>query len=71
MRTMQVAAMLMYNSNVHALGLETAQGLILTELLLGPERPHPRLHGPVKAKTPNQWPNMVAGGRLRAPRCTI
>jgi branched-chain amino acid transport system substrate-binding protein len=28
---MKIAAMLFYNSNVHALGLETAQGLLLTE----------------------------------------
>ncbi len=28
---MRIAAMLMYNSNVHALGLQTAQGLLLTE----------------------------------------
>ena len=28
---MKVAAMLMYNSNVHALGLDTAQGLLMTE----------------------------------------
>ena len=31
MGSMKVAAMLMYNSNVHAIGLDTAQGLLLTE----------------------------------------
>ncbi len=61
--TMKVAAMLMYNSNVHAVGLETAQGLLLTESYYWDLNDRTRaFNDRVKPKTPNQWPNMVQAG---------
>jgi len=62
-KTMKIAAMLMYNSNVHALGLETAQGLRLTESFYWDLNPRTRAFmDRIKPKTPNQWPNMVQAG---------
>jgi branched-chain amino acid transport system substrate-binding protein len=62
-RTMKVAAMLMYNSNVHALGLETSQGLLLTESYYWDLNDRTRAFNErVRPKTPNQWPNMVQAG---------
>ncbi|MFL5332988.1 MAG: ABC transporter substrate-binding protein [Geminicoccaceae bacterium] len=67
MQTMRVAAMLMYNSNVHALGLETAQGLILTESFYWNLNDRTRAFmDRVRPKTPNQWPNMVQAGDYAA-----
>ncbi len=63
MATMKVAAMLMYNSNVHALGLEAAQGLLLTESYYWDLNDRTRAFNErVRPKTPNQWPNMVQAG---------
>ena len=63
MTSMKVAAMLMYNSNVHALGLETAQGLLLTESYYWDLNDRTRaFNDRIKVKTPNQWPNMVQAG---------
>ena len=63
MTSMKVAAMLMYNSNVHALGLETAQGLLLTESYYWNLNDRTRaFNDRIKPKTPNQWPNMVQAG---------
>ena len=63
MTSMKVAAMLMYNSNVHALGLETAQGLLLTESYYWDLNDRTRaFNDRIKPKTPNQWPNMVQAG---------
>jgi branched-chain amino acid transport system substrate-binding protein len=60
---MRVAAMLMYNSNVHALGLQTAQGLLLTETFYWDLNDRTRAFmNRIKPKTPNQWPNMVQAG---------
>jgi branched-chain amino acid transport system substrate-binding protein len=65
--TMKIAAMLMYNSNVHALGLETAQGLRLTESFYWDLNPRTRAFMErIKPKTPNQWPNMVQAGDYAA-----
>jgi branched-chain amino acid transport system substrate-binding protein len=65
--TMKIAAMLMYNSNVHALGLETAQGLRLTESFYWDLNPRTRAFmDRIKPKTPNQWPNMVQAGDYAA-----
>ena len=62
-KTMKVAAMLFYNSNVHALGLETAQGLLLTESFYWDLNDRTRAFmARIKDKTPNQWPNMVQAG---------
>ena len=63
MKSMKVAAMLMYNSNVHALGLETAQGLLMTEAFYWDLNDRTRAWmDRIKSKTPNQWPNMVQAG---------
>jgi branched-chain amino acid transport system substrate-binding protein len=52
-----LAGLLVFITDVHALGLKTAQGLIFTEsLLLGPERPDPRL-------------DQALRGRQKAARC--
>ncbi len=60
---MKIAAMLFYNSNVHALGLETAQGLLLTESFYWDLNDRTRAFmARIKSKTPNQWPNMVQAG---------
>jgi branched-chain amino acid transport system substrate-binding protein len=62
-KTMKIAAMLFYNSNVHALGLETAQGLLLTESFYWDLNDRTRAFmARIKEKTPNQWPNMVQAG---------
>ena len=62
-KTMKIAAMLFYNSNVHALGLETAQGLLLTESFYWDLNDRTRAFmARIKDKTPNQWPNMVQAG---------
>ena len=66
-KTMKIAAMLMYNSNVHALGLETAQGLRMTESFYWDLNPRTRAFMErIKPKTPNQWPNMVQAGDYAA-----
>ncbi len=62
-KQMKIAAMLMYNSNVHALGLETAQGLLMTEAFYWDLNDRTRAWMErIKPKTPNQWPNMVQAG---------
>jgi branched-chain amino acid transport system substrate-binding protein len=67
MQKMKVAAMLMYNSNVHALGLETAQGLLMTEAFYWNLNDRTRAFmDRIKSKTPNQWPNMVQAGDYAA-----
>jgi branched-chain amino acid transport system substrate-binding protein len=67
MQSMKVAAMLMYNSNVHALGLETAQGLLLTESFYWNLNDRTRAFmDRIRPKTPNQWPNMVQAGDYAA-----
>ena len=63
MQKMRVAAMLMYNSNVHALGLETAQGLLLTESFYWNLNDRTRAFmDRIRPKVANQWPNMVQAG---------
>ncbi len=66
-KTMKIAAMLFYNSNVHALGLETAQGLLLTESFYWDLNDRTRSWmARIKDKTPGQWPNMVQAGDYAA-----
>ena len=66
-KTMKIAAMLMYNSNVHALGLDTAQGLRMTESFYWDLNPRTRAFmDRIRPKTPNQWPNMVQAGDYAA-----
>jgi branched-chain amino acid transport system substrate-binding protein len=63
MKTMKVAAMLMYNSNVRAIGLDAAQGLLLTESYYWDLNDRTRAFNErIRSKTPNQWPNMVQAG---------
>ena len=62
-KSMKIAAMLMYNSNVHALGLDVAQGLLMTEAFYWDLNERTRAWmDRVRPKTPNQWPNMVQAG---------
>ena len=67
----KLAALLMFVTDVNALGLEVGAGPGADrELLLGPERPHPRASPQrVRAEEPDSWPNMVHGRQLSA-RCT-
>ena len=63
MNKMKVAAMLFYNSNVHAVGLDIAQGLLMTETFYWDLNDRTRAFmARIKDKTPNQWPNMVQAG---------
>ncbi len=66
-KDMRIAAMLMYNSNVHAVGLPIAQGLLLTEAFYWDLNPRTRAWmDRIRPKTPNQWPNMVQAGDYAA-----
>ncbi len=66
-KDMRIAAMLMYNSNVHAVGLPIAQGLLLTEAFYWDLNPRTRAWmDRIRSKTPNQWPNMVQAGDYAA-----
>ena len=52
---------------MHALGLETAQGLILTESFYWNLNDRTRAFMErIRPKTPNQWPNMVQAGDYAA-----
>ena len=60
---MQLAALLMYVTDVHALGLEAAQGLSLTETFYWDMNGRTRAFTDrVRAKTPNNLPNMGHAG---------
>jgi branched-chain amino acid transport system substrate-binding protein len=62
-KSMKIAALLMFITDVHALGLETAKGLNLTESFYWNLNDATRAFTDrVKAKTPNNWPNMVHAG---------
>ena len=62
-RSMKVAALLMFITDVHALGLDVAAGLNLTESFYWDLNDKTRAFtNRVKAKTPNNWPNMVHAG---------
>jgi branched-chain amino acid transport system substrate-binding protein len=61
--TMKIAALLMFITDVHALGLDTAHGLNLTESFYWDLNEGTRAFtNRVKPKTPNNWPNMVHAG---------
>lgn len=63
MKSMKVACMLLYASNVHSLGLPTAQGLLLTESFYWDLNDRTRAFwNRIKAKSPPQVPNMVQAG---------
>ncbi|MGE0222596.1 MAG: ABC transporter substrate-binding protein [Acetobacteraceae bacterium] len=62
-RTMKLAALLMFITDVHALGLEVTQGLNLTESFYWDLNDGTRrFTNKIKAKTPNNWPNMIHAG---------
>ena len=62
-KSMKVAALLMFITDVHALGLDVAAGLNLTESFYWDLNDKTRAFtNRVKAKTPNNWPNMVHAG---------
>ncbi len=62
-RSMKLAALLMFISDVHALGLDVAQGLNLTESFYWDLNDRTRAFtARIKAKTPNNYPNMVHAG---------
>lgn len=62
-KSMKLAAMLMFITDVHALGLDTAKGLNLTESFYWDLNDKTRAFtSRVKAKTPNNWPNMIHAG---------
>ena len=62
-RSMKVAALLMFITDVHALGLDVAAGLNLTESFYWDLNDRTRAFtNRVKDKTPNNWPNMVHAG---------
>jgi branched-chain amino acid transport system substrate-binding protein len=66
-KTMKIATMLMFSTDVHALGLETAQGLMLTESFYWDLNPRTRAFTErVRPKTPNNWPNMTHAGDYAA-----
>ncbi|MDA8251583.1 MAG: ABC transporter substrate-binding protein [Rhodospirillales bacterium] len=59
----RIAAMLMFITDVHALGLKTAQGLTLTESFYWDLNERTRAFtNRVRPKTPNNWPNMIHAG---------
>ena len=62
-KTMRIAAMLFYNSNVHALGTEMAQGLLLTESFYWDLNPRTRAFmDRARPKVGDRCPNMVQAG---------
>jgi branched-chain amino acid transport system substrate-binding protein len=62
-KTMKVAALLMFITDVHALGLDVAAGLNLTESFYWDLNDRTRAFTDrVKDKTPKNWPNMVHAG---------
>jgi branched-chain amino acid transport system substrate-binding protein len=62
-KSMSLAALLMFVTDVHALGLETAQGLHLTESFYWDLNDRTRAFTDrVRPKTPNNWPNMAHAG---------
>ncbi len=61
--TMDIAAMLMFITDVNALGLDVAQGLHLTESFYWDLNEGTRAFtNRVKPKTPDNWPNMIHAG---------
>ena len=62
-KSMKIAALLMFVTDVHALGLDAAQGLSLTESFYWDLNDRTRAFtSRVKPKTPNNLPNMIHAG---------
>lgn len=67
MDSMKVAALLIQSTNIHALGLETAQGLILTQAFYWDLNDRTRAFMQrIKPKTPTIYPNMTQAGDYAA-----
>ena len=65
--TMKLATLLMFVTDVHALVLDVAQGLVLTESFYWDLNDRTRkFTDRVKPKTPNNWPNMIHAGNYSA-----
>ena len=61
--TMRIAALLFYNSDVHALGPAMAKGLLMTESFYWDLNPRTRAFmDRVRPKVPDHWPNMIQAG---------
>jgi branched-chain amino acid transport system substrate-binding protein len=64
---MKIAALLMFSTDVHALGLEVSQGLNLTESFYWDLNDGTRAFTKrVAPKTPGNWPNMIHAGGYSA-----
>lgn len=62
-RTMRIAALAVWNPDVHAMGLDVAQGLILTESYYWDLNDRTRAFMQrIKPKTPDLWPNAIQAG---------
>ncbi len=62
-KSMKLSALLMFITDVHALGLQVAQGLNLTESFYWDLNDGTRrFTDKIKAKSPNNWPNMIHAG---------
>jgi branched-chain amino acid transport system substrate-binding protein len=62
-KSMKIAALLMFITDVHALGLDVAQGLNLTESFYWDlNEATRRFTAKIKMKSPNNWPNMAHAG---------
>ena len=67
MDTMKIAALLIQSTNVHALGLETAQGLVLTQAYYWDLNDRTRAFmDRIRPKTPKIYPNMTQAGDYAA-----
>ena len=61
--TMRIAALLFYNSDVHALGPAMAKGLLMTESFYWDLNPRTRAFmDRIRPKVPDHWPNMIQAG---------
>jgi branched-chain amino acid transport system substrate-binding protein len=66
-KTMKIASMLLYASNIHGVGLEMGQGMIATESFYWDLNDRTRAFmDRIKPKTPKQWPNMIQAGNYGA-----
>jgi len=66
-RNMQLAGMLLYLTTVHALGVDAAQGLYLTESFYWDLNDRTRAFmDRIRPKTPGNWPNMIQVGDYAA-----
>jgi branched-chain amino acid transport system substrate-binding protein len=63
-RTMKIAALLFYNSNVHALGQEMSRGMVMTESFYWDLNDRTRAFTKrlIASQKPKQYPNMVQAG---------